>query len=49
MPPLSLHSITQQLAEYHRQTGNAVDLIRVGGLALQAYGFSDRVTVDIDG
>ncbi len=48
MQPLRLNQIVQDLADYHRQTGNAVDLILIGGLALQAYGYSERVTVDVD-
>lgn len=32
-----------------KSTGAAVDLILVGGLALQAYGLPDRATQDIDG
>ncbi len=32
-----------------RQTGAAVDLLLVGGLALQAYGYADRSTQDVDG
>ena len=49
MQPLRLNQIVQDLADYHRQTGNAVDLILIGGLALQAYGYSERVTVDMVG
>lgn len=47
--PITLKQIIQDLAEYHRQTGNTVDLLLIGGLALQAYGYSERVTVDVDG
>jgi len=46
---LTLNQIVQDLAEYHRQTGNAVDLLLIGGLALQAYGYAERVTVDVGG
>ena len=49
LPPLSLNQIVEELTDYYRQTGNAVDLLLVGGLALQAYGFAERVTVDVDG
>lgn len=49
MQPLTLKQIVRDLAEYHGQTGNAVDLLLIGGLALQAYGYSERVTVDVDG
>ena len=49
MQPLTLNHILHHLVEYHRQTGKTVDLLLVGGLALQAYGYSDRVTIDVDG
>ena len=49
MQQLTLNQIIQDLAEYHRQTGNAVDLLLIGGLALQAYGYAERVTVDVGG
>lgn len=52
--PSGLSAVTTKrllalLAEYVRQTGTAVDLLLVGGLALQAYGASDRSTHDVDG
>ena len=47
--PLNLNQIIQELTQYVRQTGSSVDLILVGGLALQAYGLTDRVTMDVDG
>jgi hypothetical protein len=37
------------LTEYVRKTGATVDLLLVGGLALQAYGEVDRATQDVDG
>ena len=49
LQPLTLNQIVRDLADYHRQTGNTVDLLLIGGLALQAYGYSERVTVDVDG
>ncbi len=49
MLPLTLNQIVRDLADYQRQSGNAVDLLLIGGLALQAYGYAERVTVDIDG
>lgn len=49
MQPLTLKQIIRDLAEYHQETAHAVDLLLIGGLALQAYGFSERVTVDVDG
>jgi len=49
LSPLTVKQIIQELAQYVQDTGSSIDLILVGGLALQAYGFADRVTVDIDG
>jgi hypothetical protein len=49
LQPVTLNQIVQDLTEYLQQTGNAVDLLLIGGLALQAYGYSERVTVDVDG
>jgi hypothetical protein len=49
LQPLSRNQIVQDLGEYHRQSGNPVDLLLIGGLALQAYGYSERVTVDMYG
>lgn len=41
--------LSKLLEEYVRQTGASVDLLLVGGLALQAYGYTDRATSDVDG
>ena len=41
--------LTSLLADYARQTGATVDLLLVGGLALQAYGYMNRSTQDVDG
>lgn len=49
LSPLTINQLIQNLSEFVRQTGSSVDLILVGGLALQAYGISDRVTLDVDG
>jgi len=49
LSPIALNHLIQTLSEYIRQTGRTVDLILVGGLALQAYGIPDRVTIDVDG
>ncbi len=49
MQTLTLNQIVRDLTDYYQQTGNAVDLLLIGGLALQAYGYTDRVTVDVDG
>jgi len=47
--PLTINRVIQYLTQYVRKTESSVDLILVGGLALQAYGFPERVTLDVDG
>lgn len=37
------------LTDYVEMTGSRIDLLLIGGLALQAYGNRDRATQDIDG
>jgi len=49
LSPLTTDWLISLLTEYVKDTGAAVDLILVGGLALQAYGLPDRATQDIDG
>lgn len=49
MPPITAERLTSLLTEYVRQTGASVDILLVGGLALQAYGYADRSTQDVDG
>ncbi|RMH36927.1 MAG: hypothetical protein D6690_04585 [Nitrospirae bacterium] len=49
MSPLNLDRLIAVLQDYVRSTGSSVDLILVGGLALQAYGLRERVTLDVDG
>ena len=46
---VTIERLTEILEEYVRGTGAPIDILLVGGLALQAYGYSDRVTVDING
>lgn len=46
---VTIERLTEILEEYVRGTGASIDILRVGGLALQAYGYRDRVTVDMDG
>lgn len=46
---LTTERLSRLLEEYVRQTGVSVDLLLVGGLALQAYGYADRATQDVDG
>lgn len=49
MSPITTDRLAALLADYVRQTGATVDLLLVGGLALQAYGAADRVTHDVAG
>lgn len=49
MSPLTTERLIALLEDFVRQTGAPVDLLLVGGLALQAYGYVDRVTQDVDG
>lgn len=49
MSPITTERLIALLAAYVRQTGATVDLLLVGGLALQAYGYADRSTLDVDG
>lgn len=44
MPTLTADRLITLLSDYTRQTGTAVDLLLVGALALQAYGYADRLT-----
>lgn len=49
MSAITTERLTSLLSEYVRQAGATVDLLLVGGLALQAYGYTDRTTQDVDG
>ncbi len=49
MSPIKLDEIKVLLERYVRETRQTIDLILIGGLALQAYGLHERVTVDLDG
>ena len=49
MSSLTTERLTEFLEEYVRRTGAPVDILLVGGLALQAYGYADRATQDVDG
>lgn len=49
MPPITTERLSALLAEFVQRTGTAVDLLLVGGLALQAYGAAGRATHDVDG
>jgi hypothetical protein len=46
---VNLDTVKNLLSEYVHQTHRPLDLILIGGLALQAYGVLDRTTVDLDG
>lgn len=49
MSPINLDTLKALLREYVTHRQHFIDLILVGGLALQAYGVHERVTVDVDG
>lgn len=48
MSALTTDQIIALLTEYVRQSGEPLDLILIGGLALQAYGATERSTRDLD-
>lgn len=48
MPTLTVESLIELLTRYVADTDIQLDLLLVGALALQAYGVSKRVTVDVD-
>jgi hypothetical protein len=45
---LCINRVFPQPAKGLRQTGATVDVLLVGALALQAYGYQDRLTRDVD-
>ena len=49
LSPINLNTLKALLREYVTHRQHSIDLILVGGLALQAYGVHERVTVDVDG
>ena len=49
MSPITTDRLTSLLVEYVQETGTTVDLLLVEGLALQAYGYTNRSTQDVDG
>ena len=49
MSPITTERLIDLLVEYAGHSGRSVDLLLVGGLALQAYGYRDRATQDVDG
>ncbi|MBS0156462.1 MAG: hypothetical protein JSS38_17900 [Nitrospira sp.] len=48
MPTLTAEQIITLLAQYVTDTGESIDVLIVGALALQAYGVSHRTTRDLD-
>lgn len=49
MPTLTLDGLQALLREYVDETGLAVDLVLIGGMAMLAYGHPSRATLDVDG
>lgn len=49
MSSVTIERLTGILEDYARRTGASIDILLIGGLALQAYGYSDRATEDMDG
>lgn len=48
MPTLTAEQIITLLAQYVTDTGESIDVLIVGALALQAYGVSHRTTRDLN-
>jgi hypothetical protein len=48
LSPITHNQLIALLKDYVRDTGRSVDLLLVGGLALQAYGYAERSTQDVD-
>ncbi|MGQ0666114.1 MAG: DUF6036 family nucleotidyltransferase [Nitrospiraceae bacterium] len=48
MPTLTAEYLIELLTRYVTDTGESVDLLLVGALALHAYGIPDRATRDVD-
>lgn len=44
MLSVTIERLTGILEDYARRTGASIDILLIGGLALQAYGYSDRAT-----
>jgi hypothetical protein len=45
---LTAEQVIELLTNYTRETGESVEILMVGALALQAYGYQDRLTRDLD-
>ena len=48
MSTLTADHVIALLTDYTRQTGATIDVLLVGALALQAYGYQDRLTRDVN-
>ncbi len=48
MSQLTVRRLTELLSDYVRTRRDHTELILIGGLALQAYGYEDRTTGDVD-
>ena len=48
MSALNADYVIELLTNYTRETGATVDVLLVGAMALQAYGYQDRLTRDVD-
>ena len=48
MKNLEIETVKKILEEFVKDTGEQLELILIGGLALQLYGLEDRATIDID-
>ena len=48
LSPITHNELIGFLKEYVQDTGRSVDLLLIGGLALQAYGYADRSTQDVE-
>lgn len=48
MSALTAEQVIELLTNYTRETGESVKILLVGALALQAYGYQDRLTRDLD-
>lgn len=49
LPMLTLDRLRILLRQYGDETGHAVDLLLIGGMAMLAYGHPSRATIDVDG
>jgi hypothetical protein len=49
LPTITADRLVVLLQEFVAGTGEKIDLLLVGALALQCYGFRDRLTNDVDG